>query len=170
MSILKSKPCKIAGLVFAILLGITILLPLSFSIASRITSFNGYSVPFIGLNHASLQIENNPDAHNPTHQELWDFVVRDNTDLLEFILGEFECPDFAQTFHARAEEAGIRCAIVQINPPPFLNGHLICAVETSDEGLWFIEPQFNQAMNEMAFGGFGNDSLGFRMYGYYLFW
>lgn len=119
---------------------------------------------------SSLQIENNPDAHNPTYQEFWDFVLQDNTDSLMYIPGEFECLGFTQTFHNNAERAGIKCAIAYLNPPPFPNGHLICAVQTTDEGLWFIEPQENFAVHEVALRGLSNNYIGSPIVTYYLFW
>lgn len=136
---------------------------------SPLTQYFSHPIPFIGTNLAPVMLINNPNSHNPTWQEMYDFVIVDETDKLEYIAGEFECPDFAITLHNNFERVGIRCAIVQLNIP-LHNGHLICAVMTTDKGLRFIEPQENLEMNKKALLGFMNSYLGFLVRSYYLFW
>jgi len=128
-----------------------------------------YSIPIIGTNRTAIQLENNPDAHNPTIQELSDFMIGDDTDQLEYIPVEFDCVEFAQIFHNNAERAGIKCAVVQINIPTWY-GHYICAVRTTNAGMWFVEPQRNFIMDEETFSKFTDDYLGFRTYAYCMFW
>jgi len=126
----------------------------------------GMSMPLLLL---KKDMVNNVSASNPTYQEVFDTLIIDKTDELEYIPGEFMCSDFAVTLHNNFERNGVKCAVVQFNLP-YCNGHVACAVMTTDKGLWFIEPQDNLMMNEGALFGFKNRYLGFPVRGYLLIW
>jgi len=79
---------------------------------------------------------------DPSYQEMKDFLARDRISEREYAPGEYTCVDFAADVKANAAGEGIRCAYVVIE---FRGegGHAIVAFDTTDEGLVFIEPQFD---------------------------
>jgi hypothetical protein len=78
---------------------------------------------------------------NPTYNEMKEFLARDATDSREFHEDDFTCTDFSAAVNNNAEAAGFRCAVVYINYPEV--GHTIVAFETSDRGIKYIEPQYD---------------------------
>jgi hypothetical protein len=91
-----------------------------------------------------LALHNNPDASNPTWDELVSFLANDDIDSHRYALETFNCGDFAQMLHNRAEKAGIRTAfvVVQLGPCeywPSAGGHCLNAFETTDRGLVYID-------------------------------
>jgi hypothetical protein len=77
--------------------------------------------------------------HNPTYQEMKDFLAADNTNENEYITGSYVCYDFAADVNNNAEAAGIRAAYVRIRSSNW--AHALVAFQTVDRGLIFIEPQ-----------------------------
>jgi len=97
-----------------------------------------------GADGLPIVLSNNPDASNPTFQELKDFLYKDPTDKRDYKLGRFVCGDFAEMLHNNAEEAGIRAAFVGIMLGPCSyypsgGGHALNAFETTDRGLIYID-------------------------------
>jgi len=94
-----------------------------------------------------LSPEQNPSSgyapQNPNYQEMKAFLAQDNTNLNEYEPDKYVCTDFAAAVNNNADAKGIRCAIVDIFYPEGY-GHTIVAFETTDKGLIFIEPQFDQ--------------------------
>jgi len=83
---------------------------------------------------------------NPSYQEMKEFVAQDGTDSKTYIGGEYVCSDFAAEVNNNAEAQGIRCALVDVKYPGDW-GHAIVAFETTDKGLVFIEPQFDDEVD-----------------------
>ncbi|MFC1932454.1 hypothetical protein ACFLXU_02330 [Chloroflexota bacterium] len=79
------------------------------------------------------------ELHNPTHGELREFLIHDDTDSKSYISGEYVCFDFAAELNNQAEASGIRAAYVRIRSKEW--GHAVVAFETVDRGIIFIEPQ-----------------------------
>jgi hypothetical protein len=79
---------------------------------------------------------------DPGYQEMQDFLTQDMTSEREYVEGEYVCVDFAADVKANAARRGIRCAYVVIEYRGE-TGHTIIAFDTTDEGLVFIEPQFD---------------------------
>jgi hypothetical protein len=79
---------------------------------------------------------------DPGYQEMQDFLTQDMTSEREYVEGEYVCVDFATDVKANAARQGIRCAYVVIEYRGE-TGHSIIAFDTTDEGLVFIEPQFD---------------------------
>ena len=52
------------------------------------------------------------ELHNPTYQEMKEFLAQDKTDSNEFIEDSYVCTDFSAAVNNNAEARGIRCAIV----------------------------------------------------------
>jgi hypothetical protein len=87
------------------------------------------------------QPSNTYNLKDPTYQEMKDFLEADNTDTKPYEIDAHTCTDFSAEVNNNAEEAGIRCAAVYIIYPK--TGHTIVAFNTTDKGLIFIEPQFD---------------------------
>jgi len=79
------------------------------------------------------------ELHNPTHKEMREFLAGDETDSNPYVVGEYNCSDFATQLNNNAEANGIRAAYVRIRSKKW--GHSLVAFETVDRGLIFIEPQ-----------------------------
>ncbi len=79
---------------------------------------------------------------DPSYQEMKVFLARDRISEHVYVPGEYTCVDFAADVKTNAAREGIRCAYVVIE---FRGGggHAIVAFDTTDEGLVFIEPQFD---------------------------
>lgn len=79
---------------------------------------------------------------DPSYREMRDFLAWDRTSEREYVESEYFCVDFAADVKANAAKEGIRCAYVVIEYHEG-GGHAIIAFDTTDEGLVFIEPQFD---------------------------
>ena len=82
------------------------------------------------------------DLINPSYQEMKAFLAQDITNSKTYIKDEYVCSDFSAAVNNNAEAQGIRCAIVDMFYPEGY-GHTIVAFETTDRGLIFIEPQYD---------------------------
>lgn len=79
---------------------------------------------------------------DPSYQEMKNFLAQDKTSEREYVEGKYVCVDFAAAVKANAAKEGIRCAYVVIEYRGG-TGHTIIAFDTTDQGLVFIEPQFD---------------------------
>ena len=79
---------------------------------------------------------------DPTYEEAVTFLRQDKTDENEYIedtYGVYVCSHFARDVGNNAEEAGLRCAFVELR---YLEGgHAIIAFNTIDKGLVYFEPR-----------------------------
>jgi hypothetical protein len=82
-----------------------------------------------------IELYENPNATNPTWEQLLSFLMADNTDQMTYVPDSFVCIDFAETLHNNAERSGIRCGLVVLYPML----HACNAFETIDRGLVFID-------------------------------
>lgn len=82
---------------------------------------------------------------NPTYAEAMDFMATDRTDENEYQEGIYTCSDFATEFNNNAEAAGLRCAYIYIEYTGD-TGHSIAAFDTVDQGMIYIEPQFDKVV------------------------
>lgn len=105
----------------------------------------GYDAGYeAGLKHSPEQKTSSGYVlQNPTYQEMKAFVDQDTTNSNKYEPDEYVCTDFAAAINNNADSKGIRCAIVDIFYPEGY-GHTIVAFETTDRGLIFVEPQFDQ--------------------------
>jgi len=107
----------------------------------------------VGADGHYIALENNPDATDLSWAELKVFLLKDNTDSIEYDFDRFVCADFAEMLHNNAETAGIRAAFVaiQLGPCsyyPMSGGHALNAFETTDKGLVYIDcTSSNQGVN-----------------------
>ena len=93
-------------------------------------------------NYARLTTGYGYVLRDPSYQEMKDFLKQDETSKQEYVEGEYICVDFTAAVKANAAKEGIRCAYVAIEYRGG-SGHAIVAFDTTDEGLVFIEPQFD---------------------------
>jgi len=114
----------------------------------------------------SMNIKNNPDAVNPSWEQLVAFLKQDTTEKIQYwdsplpetqaitarqnTIGllevpklespvTFVCCEFANLLHDNAEASGIRAAVVAIHAKGEDYAHLLNAFETTDMGLVYID-------------------------------
>ncbi len=80
-------------------------------------------------------------THDPTFEELLDFVKQDKTDEHPYIYGKYVCADYARDLYNNAERSGIRAGYVVVNPndTSFPGPHALNVFNTVDKGLVFID-------------------------------
>lgn len=95
----------------------------------------------VGLLRSSVRYE----LHDPTFLEVAEFLAMDRTDSIPYDEKNFNCLDYAVTLNNRAENLGLRCAVVTV----YLSGldHAIVAFRTADKGLRYFEPQTDEGVN-----------------------
>jgi len=78
----------------------------------------------------------------PTYKQLKSFVLRDDTDLLEWE-EDFDCTEFSNRFIDNFAKEGFFACTTELNLiiDGEEAGHIIVAVYTKDKGLYYIEPQ-----------------------------
>jgi hypothetical protein len=86
-----------------------------------------------------MKIHNNPNAHNPTYQELYNFIIKDNTDKIPYNLNSFVCIDYAVMVHDNAENANMTSGVALFEFSNYPDGHACNVFNTSDRGLIFID-------------------------------
>jgi len=89
------------------------------------------------------------DTRNPSWEELKAFLLKDDTDKMEYVFPTTVCEDFAKKLQKNANEAGWRCAFVSVQLDgypdwynlgiPSYTGHACNAFETTDRGLVYID-------------------------------
>ena len=77
---------------------------------------------------------------DPTYEEAIQFMYLDDTDKHEYS-ENYTCLNFAADFKSNAFKAGYRCGFVRIEFPDA--AHAIVCFNTTDRGLIFIEPQYD---------------------------
>ena len=90
----------------------------------------------------AIILDNNPDAVNPSFDELIAFVKTDPTDTKDYIAegsNAYVCADFAEEVHNNAESVGIKAAWVGITFENTAEGHAINAFQTTDKGIVYID-------------------------------
>ena len=92
---------------------------------------------------------------DPTYQEMVQFVGSDLTDRNQYDFDNYVCHDFTNDVLDNAYKQKIRAGYVYIKSSL---GHAIVCFETTDKGLYFLEPQldiiFDEAeMNTMVKNG-----------------
>ena len=105
---------------------------------------DGYDVGYnVGYKAGLEETISGYNLRDPNYQDMKDFLSQDTTDSIAYVDGEYVCTDFSAAVNNNAESHGFRCAMVDIWYPEGY-GHNIIAFDTTDRGLIFIEPQFDQ--------------------------
>ena len=81
---------------------------------------------------------------DPTYQEALNFVKADQTDKILYDVNTFNCIDFSAAFKRNAFDAGYRVFFVYIDFKTI--SHSIVAFNTTNEGIVFIEPQYDKVL------------------------
>jgi len=78
----------------------------------------------------------------PTYKQLKSFVLRDDTDLLEWE-EDFDCTEFSNRFIDNFAKEGFFACTTELDLiiDGEEAGHIIVAVNTKDKGLYYVEPQ-----------------------------
>ena len=85
-----------------------------------------------------IELSDNPEAKDPTWEELVAFLEADTTD--EYIYtSTFMCGDYAEIVHNNAEAAGIRAGFAVVYLAEWNELHGINAFDTVDQGLVYID-------------------------------
>jgi hypothetical protein len=86
-----------------------------------------------------FRLNRNPDALNPTWEQLLTFLENDHTDENPYVDGMYTCGNYAEDIFNHAESKGIRTAVVCISFKDNTMGHALNAFQTTDNGLVFID-------------------------------
>ena len=94
------------------------------------------------LEKSLQQLKEQKGLINPTYKQLRNFVLRDDTNYFEWS-EDFDCTEFSYTFIRNFAEKGFfSCsAELELIVDDELMGHIIVAVNTTDKGLYYVEPQ-----------------------------
>ena len=104
-----------------------------------------YQAGYQAGHESGLKEASGYNLHNPSYQEMMDFLSQDTTDSIPYVTHEHMCVDYAAQVNNNAEAKGIRCATVYILNNEGI-GHTIIAFETTDRGFQFVEPQYDRVV------------------------
>lgn len=128
-----------------------ILAALAFTLIAAACQANARLIPYVGTHGFQVVLENNPEAVDPSWDQLKTFLAEDKTDERDYVLGDFVCGSFAQDVHNNAEKAGIRAAWVAIDLANKPIGHALNAFNTTDRSMVFTDSTGDTAeANEAA--------------------
>ena len=113
------------------------------------TKYNYLKESYIQLSEENSQLrEENKNLKaqkglvNPSYGQLLNFIVRDDTDEQEWS-EDFDCTEFSNRFIRNFAEKGFFACIVELDlkngEESF--GHILVAINTTDAGLVYVEPQ-----------------------------
>ena len=87
---------------------------------------------------------------NPTYKQLEDFVRKDKTDEKEWAY-KYDCTEFSNEFISNFANEGYFSCSTEIDytksPGGKRFGHIIVAINTTDKGLIYLEPQTDNLIN-----------------------
>jgi hypothetical protein len=81
----------------------------------------------------------NLSAHNPSYDELMDFLKTDDTVNNEYDKPNFTCADFAEELQNNAEMQGINCGYASLKFKGKEIGHAVDVFDTTDQGLVYVD-------------------------------
>ena len=87
------------------------------------------------------------NLRNPTYQEMCEFIYNDPTDSNTYDYNSYVCEDFSKDVIENARNKGYKAGFVHLHEPGGY-GHAIVCFETSDKGLYFVEPQLDVIFDE----------------------
>ncbi len=101
---------------------------------------------------------------NPSYEELLNFIQEDDTDKLPYIEEnyKFVCVDFADTFVKRFREKGFYSCKTTLYFEKV--AHSIVAVNTSDYGIVYVEPQEDKVIFDLKVGDNYCQKVGLNCY------
>lgn len=99
-----------------------------------------------------LQSGNKYELHDPTYNEVANFIASDTTDEIPYDSETFDCEQFSQLVNNNSENQGIRCAYVILYFSDTNTGHAIVGFDTVDRGMVYIEPQSDEWVENLEVG------------------
>lgn len=81
----------------------------------------------------------NTKAHNPSYNELIDFLRADDTVNNKYDKPNFTCADFAVDLQNNAEKQGINCGYASLKFCGKASGHAVDVFDTIDQGLLYVD-------------------------------
>jgi hypothetical protein len=94
---------------------------------------------YVGADGHRIKIYHNESAHDPTYNEMLEFIDDDSTDANPYNPGSFVCADYAEQVQNNAEDHGLKCAFVYVTFSDKNECHACNAFNTTDKGLVFID-------------------------------
>ena len=107
---------------------------------SSVSEQSGIDPPYLKEPSLPIHLVNNPDARDVSFAELKSFLLEDDTDEEDYVVGVRTCGNFAEKLHDNAEEAEIRAAFVALHfsgEPE--SPHALNAFQTTDRGLVYVD-------------------------------
>jgi len=101
---------------------------------------SGIDPPYLKEPSLPIHLVNNPDARDVSFAELKSFLLEDDTDEEDYVVGVRTCGNFAEKLHDNAEKAEIRAAFVALHfsgEPE--SPHALNAFQTTDRGLVYVD-------------------------------
>ena len=99
-----------------------------------------------------LRSGNKYELHDPTYNEVANFIASDTTDEIPYDGETFDCEQFSQLVNNNSENQGIRCAYVILYFNDTNTGHAIVGFNTTDRGMVYIEPQSDEWVENLEVG------------------
>jgi hypothetical protein len=131
----------------------------------------GFALGYI--QHAKDAIGRSYNITDPTYQEMLNFIASDETNENQYS-ENYTCLHFTADVKNNAFNAGIRSGFVYIEFPD--TAHAIVCFNTTDHGLIFIEPQFddivalNIGQSYSALNGYEEPTYNDTILGYLMIW
>jgi len=94
---------------------------------------------YVGADGHEIQVMINPNARDPTYQEVVDFIKKDKTDQNKYIPDKYVCIDFAEDVQHNAAIAGYNCGFDAVDFTSDAMNHMCNVFNTVDRGLVYID-------------------------------
>ena len=95
-------------------------------------------------------IFSNKDLKNPTYDEMISFIENDTIDENEYVHNDYNCYHFTNDVLDNAREQGMKAGFVHVFYSVGADHAIVC-FDTSDMGLYFLEPQADLFWNETQY-------------------
>jgi hypothetical protein len=103
----------------------------------------------------------NPVAHNPSYNELIDFLRTDGTVDHKYDKPNFTCADFAEELQNNAEMQGLNCGYASLKFCGKSSGHAVDIFDTVDQGMVYVDTTSGKAIVTNSLGpGYSYYNLG----------
>lgn len=92
------------------------------------------------ISGSPVSLKVNPDAEYAQLSDLWDFLLKDDTDSLPYSDSSFVCLDFAERLQNNAERDGIRSGLVSVRISRGID-HALTFFITEDGSYIFVDAE-----------------------------
>ncbi len=97
----------------------------------------------LGVHPALLE---NPNAHDPTYDEMAAFLATDDTATKKYDMPNFTCADFAAELQNNAESQGLNCGYASMEFYGKEGGHAVDVFDTVDRGPVYVDATAGKAL------------------------